>query len=125
MTTSPGVNSSSVASTMAPETLSFVWEIRKALNARSLIWKSLPHQLADRSFSWPRLCSLRSVALITPTVQRWLDDARRDPDAFWDRAARELPWFRTWDKVFDWDPPTFRWFVGAETNLAYNAVDRH
>jgi acetyl-CoA synthetase len=54
-----------------------------------------------------------------------VEDGRRDPDAFWERAARELPWFRTWDRVFEWTPPTFRWFIGAQTNLAYNAVDRH
>ena len=27
--------------------------------------------------------------------------------------------------MFEWKFPTFRWFVGAETNLAYNALDRH
>ena len=63
--------------------------------------------------------------LAPPLVRRWIEDGQRDPDAFWERAARELPWFRTWDKVFDWTPPTFKWFVGAQTNLAYNAVDRH
>jgi acetyl-CoA synthetase len=36
-----------------------------------------------------------------------------------------LPWFRPWDRVFEWTPPTFRWFLGAETNLCYNAIDRH
>jgi acetyl-CoA synthetase len=65
------------------------------------------------------------LPLVTPRVQRFLDEARSDPDGFWDRAARELPWFRTWDKVFEWTPPTFRWFIGAETNLCYNAVDHH
>jgi acetyl-CoA synthetase len=25
--------------------------------------------------------------------------------------------------VFDWEPPTFRWFVGGETNLARNCLD--
>ena len=65
------------------------------------------------------------MGLITPIVQRWIDDARRDPDAFWDTAAKALPWFRGWQQVLEWEPPTFRWFVGAETNLAYNAVDRH
>jgi acetyl-CoA synthetase len=65
------------------------------------------------------------MSLITPTVQRWMDEGRRDPDAFWARAANDLPWFRKWDRVLEWDPPTFRWFVGAETNLGYNAVDRH
>jgi len=58
-------------------------------------------------------------------VRRWIDEGLQDPDGFWERAARELPWFRPWERVFVWDRPTFRWFVGAETNLAYNAVDRH
>jgi acetyl-CoA synthetase len=65
------------------------------------------------------------VTLVNPIVDRWVQDARREPEAFWAKAASALPWFRTWDKVFDWTPPTFRWFVGAETNLSYNAVDRH
>jgi acetyl-CoA synthetase len=65
------------------------------------------------------------VTLVNPIVDRWLQDARKDPDAFWAKAASALPWFRTWDKVFDWTPPTFKWFVGAQTNLSYNAVDRH
>ena len=65
------------------------------------------------------------MTLVTPIVQRWIDDARRDPDAFWARAADELPWFRRWTRVFEPDPPTFRWFAGAQTNLGYNAVDRH
>ena len=63
--------------------------------------------------------------LAPPMVRRWIEDGRQDPDGFWARAARELPWFRTWDRVFDWTPPTFRWFIGGQTNLAYNAVDRH
>ncbi len=65
------------------------------------------------------------MTLITPTIQRLIDEGRRDPDGLWARAAGDLPWFRTWDRVFEWDPPTFRWFVGGKTNLGYNAVDRH
>jgi len=65
------------------------------------------------------------VQLVTPVVNRWIQDGLEDPEAFWERAARQLPWFRTWDRVFEWTFPTFRWFIGAETNLAYNAVDHH
>jgi acetyl-CoA synthetase len=65
------------------------------------------------------------VTLVTPVVQRWIQDGLRDPEGFWERAADELPWFRRWDRVFEWNFPTFRWFIGAETNLAHNAVDRH
>ena len=65
------------------------------------------------------------MKLVTPVVARWLQDGLRDPDAFWERAAGDLHWFRRWDRVFEWNFPTFRWFIGAETNLAYNALDRH
>ena len=65
------------------------------------------------------------MTLITPIIQRWLDEGRRDPDALWAQAADAVGWFRKWDRVFEWDPPTFRWFVGGQTNLGYNAVDRH
>ena len=64
------------------------------------------------------------MTLVSPTLTKWLEEARQDPEAFWARAARTLPWFRTWDRVFERDGHSFRWFVGAETNLAHNAVDR-
>src|SRR5919206_1753329 len=62
---------------------------------------------------------------INPTVRRWQQDAAADPDAFWARAADTLPWFRKWDRVFEWEPPTFRWYVGGQTNLSYNCLDYH
>ena len=63
--------------------------------------------------------------LVSPVVHRWVQDARDDPEDFWGKAAEQLPWFRKWDRVFEWTPPTFRWFVGGQTNLAYNALDYH
>lgn len=65
------------------------------------------------------------MSLINPIVQKWIDEGKQDPDGFWARAADQLPWFRKWDRVLDWTPPTFKWFVGAQTNLAYNALDYH
>ena len=62
---------------------------------------------------------------INPIVRRWRRDATRDPEGFWSRAAEQLNWFRKWDLVFEHDFPTFRWFVGARTNLAYNCIDHH
>jgi len=58
-------------------------------------------------------------------VKKWIDDARENPDEFWGRAAAQLPWLKPWDKVLDWTPPTFKWFVGGQTNLAYSALDHH
>lgn len=63
--------------------------------------------------------------LISPMVRRLVREAADDTDRFWDQEASRLAWFRRWDKVLDWTPPTFRWFVGAETNLAWNCLDRH
>jgi acetyl-CoA synthetase len=65
------------------------------------------------------------VELINPIVRRWIEDGKSDPDAFWARAAGELPWFRRWDRAFVWEPPTFRWFDGGMTNLCWNALDHH
>ena len=61
--------------------------------------------------------------MINPVVRRWRHEATADPDNFWARAAEQLPWFRKWDRVFEWNFPTFRWFLGAQTNLAYNCLD--
>src|SRR5579871_2380947 len=52
-------------------------------------------------------------------------EALADPEGFWARAAEVLPWFQPWERVFDWQPPTFRWFIGAQTNLSYNCLDHH
>ncbi|QFU15444.1 propionyl-CoA synthetase [Microvirga thermotolerans] len=54
--------------------------------------------------------------------ERW----RSDPEGFWEEAAREIDWFRPAEKVFDPSAGIYgRWFVGAECNACYNALDRH
>ncbi|WP_293911866.1 AMP-binding protein, partial [Deinococcus sp.] len=61
------------------------------------------------------------------TAERYHTEYRRsldDPDAFWSEAASELHWFSPWTQVLDWQEPHARWFVGAQTNIAYNALDR-
>ncbi len=54
------------------------------------------------------------------------EKAQRDPEAFWAEQAENLAWFKKWDKVLDAsNPPFFKWFVGGQFNIAYNALDRH
>jgi acetyl-CoA synthetase len=48
-----------------------------------------------------------------------------EPDAFWGEVASELHWFKPWSEVHRWQEPHSQWFVGGQTNLAYNALDRH
>jgi acetyl-CoA synthetase len=49
--------------------------------------------------------------------------AASDPDAFWTAEADRLPWFKRWESVLELDPPSFRWFRGAQTNLCHDALD--
>ena len=48
-----------------------------------------------------------------------------DPNGFWAEQARKLDWYKTWDRVLDWNPPYARWFVGGRLNACYQCVDRH
>jgi propionyl-CoA synthetase len=49
-----------------------------------------------------------------------------DRDAFWADEARRIDWHRPFDQVCDYsNPPFAKWFVGGQTNLCHNAVDRH
>ena len=48
-----------------------------------------------------------------------------DPKQFWSNCAKNLAWFKEWEKVLDWNPPFARWFLGGKLNAAYNCLDRH
>jgi acetyl-CoA synthetase len=64
---------------------------------------------------------IKSLAEYEAMYRRSVDD----PEGFWADAARELHWFAPWQKVFEWDLPWAKWFVGGTINLCYNCVDRH
>ncbi len=47
-------------------------------------------------------------------------------DEFWAEQAVLIDWHKPFEQVLDYSSPPFaKWFVGGETNLCYNAVDRH
>jgi propionyl-CoA synthetase len=49
-----------------------------------------------------------------------------DREGFWADEATRIHWHKPFGKVLDYSRPPFaRWFVGGETNLCHNAVDRH
>jgi acetyl-CoA synthetase len=48
-----------------------------------------------------------------------------EPEEFWAEQARQLDWFKTWDKVLEWNPPFARWFVGGKLNASHICLDRH
>ncbi len=49
-----------------------------------------------------------------------------DREAFWAEQARRIDWHKPFGPVLDYRRPPFaKWFVGGETNLCHNALDRH
>ncbi len=60
------------------------------------------------------------------TYQGYYMRSLADPERFWAQQAKRIDWHKPFTKVLDYSKPPFRsWFVGGETNLCYNAVDRH
>ena len=54
---------------------------------------------------------------------RW---SLEDPEGFWAEQAKAIHWHVPPQRILDDDNPPFRkWFAGGETNLCFNAVDRH
>ena len=49
-----------------------------------------------------------------------------DRDGFWREQAGVVDWHKPFSTVLDYSRPPFaKWFVGGETNLCFNAIDRH
>ena len=48
-----------------------------------------------------------------------------DPEGFWGEVAKGFAWTRPWSRVLEWNPPDPKWFVGGQTNVCFNCVDRH
>lgn len=51
--------------------------------------------------------------------------AASDLEGYWAEQAKELTWFKSYDKVLEWNPPHAKWFLGGKLNAAYNCVDMH
>lgn len=75
----------------------------------------------DRLFHPPE--SFRSSAHVQS--DKVYQEAKKDFEGFWARAAQGLHWFKSWEKVLEWNPPFAKWFLGGKINACYNCVDRH
>ncbi|WP_309570217.1 AMP-binding protein, partial [Deinococcus sp.] len=56
---------------------------------------------------------------------RMYSQSINEPDTFWAGVAGDLEWMTPWTQVLDWQEPHAQWFVGAQTNIAFNALDRN
>ncbi|MDA7509752.1 acetate--CoA ligase [bacterium] len=62
-----------------------------------------------------------SMAQYKKLYKRSIDD----PEGFWgEQAEKELTWFKPWSKVLQWKAPNAKWFVGGQTNVSVNCLDR-
>jgi acetyl-CoA synthetase len=79
----------------------------------------------QRKFEPPTEFAQRAYIKSLGEYERIYKESIEEPEKFWGRVARELYWFKPWDKVLEWNAPWAKWFVGGQINLSYNCLDRH
>jgi acetyl-CoA synthetase len=68
-----------------------------------------------------RAANVKSMAEYVELCRR----ADHDPEGFWAECAKELTWFKSFDKVLEWQFPFAKWFLKGKLNASYNCLDRH
>ena len=82
--------------------------------------------IEDRLFPPSEEFASQSAIGSMEAYQKLYDEAKANPEAFWDKLAKEeLHWFKPYDKVLEWKVPHAKWFVGGKTNVSYNCLDVH
>src|SRR5919198_3522430 len=50
----------------------------------------------------------------------------RNFEEFWETEGRErVSWFEPFQKLYEWEPPYAKWYIGGKLNICFNCVDRH
>ncbi|HAO59606.1 MAG TPA: propionyl-CoA synthetase, partial [Psychrobacter sp.] len=66
------------------------------------------------------------TATSTESFSDLYNSSINSPDNFWAKQAERIYWHKQPEKILDDSKlPFAKWFVGGETNLCYNCVDRH
>jgi acetyl-CoA synthetase len=54
------------------------------------------------------------------------DTYTRDWEELWEAEGRErVAWFEPFEKLYEWELPYARWYIGGKLNVCFNCVDRH
>ena len=54
------------------------------------------------------------------------DIYERDWEEFWETEGRNrVTWFEPFSKLYEWEPPYAKWYLGGKLNVCFNSVDRH
>jgi acetyl-CoA synthetase len=69
----------------------------------------------------------RQARLSDPAAyERMYAESLADPEAFFGRVAKELPWIEPFRPVLDWSgAPVAKWFVGGKLNASAVCLDQH
>jgi acetyl-CoA synthetase len=50
----------------------------------------------------------------------------RDWEDFWEEEGRNrVTWFEPFVRLYEWEPPYAKWYLGGKLNVCFNCVDRH
>src|SRR5258706_15506301 len=80
------------------------------------------HRLFPPSREFQSKARLSSEA----AYQRMYRESIEQPESFWGRIARELPWIEPFKQVLDWSGAPFaQWFVGGKLNVSAVCLDQH
>ena len=79
----------------------------------------------ERLFPPPAEFAAKARISSMEQYQKMWDEAARDIEAFWNKFASELHWYKPYEKVLEWNEPFAKWFVGGQTNVSYNCLDIH
>jgi acetyl-CoA synthetase len=54
------------------------------------------------------------------------DIYERDWEEFWETEGRNrVTWLEPFSKLYEWQPPYAKWYLGGKLNVCFNCVDRH
>lgn len=82
------------------------------------------NNLNDKAFYFPSNDIVKNANV--KEYEKLYNYSIENREKFWAAQAENLLWYKTWDTVLDKsNPPFYKWFNGAKTNIIHNALDRH
>jgi acetyl-CoA synthetase len=79
-----------------------------------------------RSFAPSAAFRARARVASAEEYARLYRESLEEPEVFWGRVGRELPWMQSFERVLDWSRKPFAsWFVGGKINASVVCVDQH
>jgi acetyl-CoA synthetase len=82
------------------------------------------HSAETRTFE-PSPAFVERARLDRAKYEELYRESLESPDTFWKRETADLVFRKPWQKLFEWELPHSRWFIGAELNASESCLDRH